>query len=130
MAQRSRQIRWYALVLLLATDLGFYILPVQTLDSETMAYLASLVVAIAVAFLLSALFQLVKVERILYRYATTGALGLVAGVITFIALEDSSFLSMEWVNSSGKILFIALNVLAALILFFYKGAKKNPVDSQ
>jgi hypothetical protein len=60
----------------------------------------------------------------------SGVLGIITGTIAFIPLKDSSFLSMEWINSYGKLLFIAVNVLAALFLFFYKGAKKTDADTK
>jgi hypothetical protein len=117
-----------ALGLVLVTNFGFYILPVSTLNSQKVAALISLVIAIVVAFALSELSHQIKVERILYKYAVSGAFGIIAGIIAFIAIKDSSFLSMEWINSYGKLLLIALNVLAALYLFFFKGAKRNNED--
>jgi hypothetical protein len=117
--------RFYALGLVLVTNFGFYILPVSTLNSQKVAFLISMALAIVVAFALSELSHQIKVERVLYKYAVSGGLGIIAGIIAFIALRDSSFLSMEWINSYGKLLLIALNVVAALFLFFYKGVKKE-----
>jgi hypothetical protein len=120
--------RLYALGLVLVTNFGFYILPVSTLNSQKVAALISLALAIVIAFAFSELSHQIKVERILYKYAVSGAFGIIAGIIAFIAIKDSSFLSMEWINSYGKLLLIALNVLAALYLFFFKGAKRNKED--
>jgi hypothetical protein len=121
--------RLSALGFVLVTNFGFYVLPVSTLNSQKVAFLVSMVLAIVVAFALSELSHQIKVERVLYKYAVSGGLGIIAGIIAFLALKDSSFLSMEWINSYGKLLLIALNALAALFLFFYKGVKKKEADT-
>ena len=123
MAYLPRKRRLAALGLILVTNFGFYILPVTTLNSEKVAILVSMIVTVALAFVFSALSHRIHVERILYKYVVSGALGLIGGVICFIAIKDSPFLSLEWVNSYGKLLLIAINVLAALFLFFTRREK-------
>ena len=130
MAYLPRKRRLAALGLILVTNFGFYVLPMATLNSAKVAILISMIVTVIMAFVFSALSQQVRVRKIRYKYGLSGVLGLVCGVLCYMALDDSPFLSLEWVNSYGKVLLIGINVLAALFLFFTKREKKTDIATE
>lgn len=124
MVHVTRHRRLSALVLIAATNLGFFMLPVRLLNSEKAAILVSMVIAVAIAFVISAFSHLIKLQRVVYKYVISGILGIVAGVVLFFLLKSSALLTMEWINTKGKLLLIALNLIAALYLFFAKRKEK------
>ena len=130
MAYLPRKRRLAALGLILVTNFGFYILPVTTLNSEKVAILISMILTVIMAFVFSALSHQVRVRQIRYKYGVSGVLGLVCGILCYMAIKDSAFLSLEWINSYGKLLLIGMNVLAALFLFFTKREKKQTEDTE
>lgn len=125
MARVPRHRRLFALVLIAATNIGFYTLPVRVLDADQVALLIGMVVAVTVAFVFSAFSHLIRVDRMRYRYVLSGGIGIAFGAVAYIVLKDSRFLSMEWINSGGKVVLIALNLAAALVLFFLKPAPRK-----
>ena len=130
MAYVPRYRRLSALVLIAVTNIGFYILPIQVFNPEKVALLVSMVIAVTISFLFSTFSHIVKIERILYKYVISGVLGILVGAAVFFVLQDSTFLSMEWVNSKGKVLLIALNGVGALFLFFVKQNKSQKDEPQ
>lgn len=118
MAHLPQHPRLLALAVVAMTNIGFYVLPVRVLDAEKMALIIGMVVSVTVAFVFSAFSNLVRMKRIRYKYVMSGVVGIAVGAVVFFLLRDSSFLSMEWINSGGKLVLIALNVIAALVLFF------------
>jgi len=60
-----------------------------------------------------------------YRYVLSGGIGIAVGAVAYLVLKDSKFLSMEWINSGGKVVLIVLNLIAALVLFFLKPAPRK-----
>ena len=126
MVHVPRHRRLTALALIAITNFGFYTLPIRLLNPEKAAILISMVVAVAVAFLISALSHLIRLERIMIKYVISGGVGIGMGVVLFFLLKSSTILTMEWVNSNGKLLLIGLNLIAALFLFFAKKEGKRP----
>ncbi len=117
-----RHRRLFALALVAVTDIGFYILPVRVLDAEKVALLIGMVVAVAAAFVFSAFSHLIRVDKLRYKYVLSGGIGIAIGAVAYFVLHDSKFLSMDWINSGGKIVLIVLNLVAAQVLFFLKPA--------
>lgn len=126
MVHVTRHRRFSALVLIAATNFGFFMLPVRLLNSEKAAILVSMLIAVVIAFAIFAVSHLIKLQRLLYKYIISGSLGIAAGAVLFFLLKSSALLTMEWVNSKGKLLLIALNLAAALYLFFSKRKDKQP----
>ena len=125
MVHASRHKRLFALALVAATDLGLYILPIKGFDAANVALFFSMILTVAVAFSVSAFSHILRIDHLMYKYVVSGVIGIAAGVAAFFVLRSMNLLSMNWVNSTGKVLLILLNLSAVLFLFFVKGDARN-----
>ena len=125
MVHVPRHRRLIALAIVAVTNLGFYLLPARLLSSEKAAILVSMVIAVAVAFVISAFSNVIRLKRMMYKYVFSGVVGIMVGAVFFFLLKSSAILTMGWVNTKGKLLLIALNFVAALYLFFARHSKKS-----
>ncbi|MCE2497307.1 MAG: hypothetical protein J4F31_12170 [Flavobacteriales bacterium] len=117
--------RLSALLLLLFSLIILFILPIDEVDPNMVAFVICLFATIIVAFALSELFHRISIDQMKYKYTISGVFGIVVGIIVYFSLRDSSFFSLHWVNVYGKDTMLILNLITALYIFFYKGKRSE-----
>jgi hypothetical protein len=120
-----RHKRLFALALAIATDIGFYFLPIQMLETDKATFLLSLICTIVAAFATSELLHRIHIDALKFKYPISGVCGVIMGFSLYFWLENSTIVSADWLNEYGKLALIFLNLIAVLFIFLYRPKLKG-----
>lgn len=100
------------------------------LSSEKLSLISTLVMALLIAFSLSALLKNMRNLKVSKNYLISGILGVILSIFYYIWAIENLTNFVTWLKSTG-VYFLMLGVLlAALVLFFTsnKSKKSNPKE--
>jgi uncharacterized membrane protein len=122
--------RLAALLSILVSEVLILGLFVIDLSSEKLSLISTLVMALLIAFALSAILRNIKSLKLSKNYLVSGILGVILSVFYYIWAVENLTSFVDWLKSSG-IYFLMLGILlAALVLFFTSPKSKQASASK
>lgn len=122
--------RLAALFCIIISEILLIGLFVIDLSSEKLSLISTLVMALLIAFSLSALLKNMRNLKVSKNYLISGILGVILSIFYYIWAIENLTNFVTWLKSTG-VYFLMLGVLlAALVLFFTsnKSKKSNPKE--
>lgn len=114
-----------ALFTILVCELLVLMLMSLDIDSASLSFVSTLVVVVVIAFTLSAILRNFKSLTLTKNYGIAGAIGVAAGIIYYWWAGDHLDAMVAWLQNYGIYFLMLVIFLCALLLYGYKGAKKE-----
>lgn len=114
-----------ALLTILVCELLVLMMMSVDIDSNSLSFVSTLVVVVIVAFTFSALLRNIKSLTLTKNYGLSGLLGVVAGILYYWWAGEHLDTMVHWLKNYGVYFLMLIIFICALILYFYKGVKKE-----
>lgn len=121
--------RAFALGLIILTDIIIGLTHGVSLNPTGLSFLLTLIVVVILAFATSALLRNAKSVKMTRNYTISGIVGVIIGIFFFVWVRDNTAALINWFEQYGLIILLAINILAALFIFFGKKKTSRPAPT-
>ena len=116
--------RLAALLSIIVSEILIVGLFVIDLGSEKLSLISTLVMALLIAFALSAILRNIKSLKLTQNYLISGLLGVIISVFYYLWAIDNLINLVDWLKTSG-VYFLMLGILLAALVLFFTSNKSN-----
>lgn len=127
--KRKIWMRTFAFGLIILCEILLLLLWKFSLNASMLSMLSTLIVVVLVSFLLSAILSKIQSIKLSRNYGISGVVGIVSGIIYFLWAKDNFNRMVEWIDSYGQLILLFMILIAAAILFFYRGTNQKEVET-
>ena len=118
-----------ALLTIIVCEILILLLISMEISASSLSLVSTLVVVVVTAFSFSALLRNFRSMALKKNYLISGLIGIVLGIVYFIWAADNLEAMVLWLKKYGVELLLLIILICAVILFLYKGHKKEKFDS-
>lgn len=122
--------RAFALGLIILSDIIIGLTNGMNLNPAGLSFLLTMILVVIVAFTVSALLRNMQSLTMTRNYTISGIAGVVTGAIFFFWIKSNTEALITWFEDHGLTILLVINILAALVIFFVKPAKKKETTAQ
>lgn len=119
--------RSFALGLIILSDIIIGLTHGVTLNPAGLSFMLTMILVVIVAFASSAFLRNIKSLTMTRNYTVSGIIGIVIGIVFFFWIRNNTEAMVTWFEANGLTILLGINILAALVIFLVKPAKKEKV---